>query len=167
MGNQLHKLVANTPLIGGQLAKKDIAWNAGFGSHPSAPPPAFDPSNAPGTHLFAPPGGAPPGGGGAPGSLFSGSPASNAGYAPNPYLAAGGGTPPVPMLAGSSPGYNTTGSTQTPNTPWLGRGGSSSGTPGAPPMANANQGPALQQQLAISQMLRRRAQPIGMGGNSG
>ena len=148
MGNALHKVAEattpfmdKTPILGknADLAQDLLKPKTG------APPPAYNPANNPGTHLYPQPSGGPPSApGGAPGGAGSGlfgPQTPQPGYAPNLYQAASGAQPG----AGGPSGM------------WLGRGGSSSGAPGGPPpMANVGQGmdPNLQKQLMMAQMLR-------------
>lgn len=88
MGNPLKKILPWIDPIGNQGAKA-IANTTGLGAGSKTAPaaPGYDPSKNPGTQLFPNPGGGPAQG--APGTLF-GPPGgnANAGYTPNPWLAA-------------------------------------------------------------------------------
>lgn len=153
MGNLFHAVEQANPFdpIGKSIDNK--VYNKLYPT-PAAPP-KYDPSQNPGTHLFAPP----------PGNtapLTGSGPGVSGGYAPNPglsspapnmWLGRGGSSsgpaPGGPPPGGPSPGPSLPG----PNMP----PGMATGGQGGP------QNPDIQRQLMMAQMLRQGG-PMRQGG---
>jgi hypothetical protein len=178
MGNFLHKaaeattpFMDKTPLLG---KKADLAQDI-LTPKTGPAPPAYNPANNPGAKLYSPPAGGNPNAnapaGSPPGSnLFS--PMSGAGGAPGGYspnvweqgsnmqLAnpnpMGGGTPGAPAMP---PGPQVRPGMPMPGMASGGPPGMATGGMGMPTGA-PGQGPQLQQQMAIANMLRNRGPQI-------
>jgi hypothetical protein len=158
MGNPLKKIEPWIDPIG-NLGQKTIANATGLGADPKNPNTgltAFNPNNAPGSHLTPAPAGGPPTSGQGMFSPMAGQ--APPGYAPNPAQSGAGYSPPT----GSPP----------PGGPPLGAapgGMPPGGAPAGLQQRTGGMNPQLQRQLMMAQMLRGGGQvppPMSQPGTS-